>query len=291
MKHVACFLLLLICLIALPGATFIQAEPVELAYFRTATSRTWANPEGSYTGEFHVDADPIHQWVPLLGWVPANSLEGSLLAATGLLMADSYINQDTTSVAINSGCGKIYFIDPDYATCRASATGTVDTTVYWMCGSDRLTGPSNRIYRGYIPINTTSLDDAAILLTANLRITPNTVATGSGASGIDLVSSTQVSPTALTATDYAAIGSVKYATEVATTSLSNNILYDWPMNATGLAAVNKTGYTQLGLRYKNDLDNVQPGGVPPLNNEVYGNVLPVLRLNYDIVYQRGKGMW
>jgi len=73
-----------------------------------------------------------------------------------------------------------------------------------------------------------------------------------------LVSSAPASDTAIASGDYDSLGSTRYADDIPYSSWNAEGRTEWDLNAAGLAAINKTGVTKLGLRIAADLDN-DPG--------------------------------
>ena len=69
--------------------------------------------------------------------------------------------------------------------------------------------------------------------------------------------------------DYANIGTTKYSDDLALASQTydNTTYTTFNMNAAGIAAINKTGITKLGIIIKEDFDNQEP-----TETNVYGNM-------------------
>ena len=64
---------------------------------------------------------------------------------------------------------------------------------------------------------------------------------------VSLIATTPNSPTTLANADYAQFGSTKLASDLTIAGMTDNALNAWTLNADGLAAINKTGITKLGL--------------------------------------------
>lgn len=75
---------------------------------------------------------------------------------------------------------------------------------------------------------------------------------------IALVASTPASNTAIVADDYDQVGTTKLATNIAFASWNLTAYNNFTLNADGLAAISKTGFTKLGTRHENDRANVEP---------------------------------
>ena len=82
---------------------------------------------------------------------------------------------------------------------------------------------------------------------------------------LGLVSSNPASNTAIVNADYSCLGTTRYCdddipiinTNTAQYSTQNN-WFVWPFNATGEAAISKTGITKLGIRDRTDIDAGTP---------------------------------
>lgn len=86
-----------------------------------------------------------------------------------------------------------------------------------------------------------------------------------------LVASSPASNTDIVADDFDQYGSTKFATDGAYASASVNAYFDFSMNATGIAAIAKTGITKLGIRCAADVDNSYPSDADPTGaHGVYG---------------------
>ncbi len=137
-----------------------------------------------------------------------------------------------------------------------SLNATASTTSALRAGDDG----SNRQYKTVVSFDTSAIPDGATILSATLRLRRGTVAgtnpfTTHGTCWVDVQSGGGFSgSTTLQTGDFQAT-----ATAVQAASLSNaaNNL-DWStgsLNAAGLAAINKTGTTQLRVYFALDDDN------------------------------------
>jgi len=144
----------------------------------------------------------------------------------------------------------------DWATVRnaVSGSGTNVGTGYVEAAID--TGAANVKYcaRYLCPIDTSALGSTATITGATLKI----YTAGDAVHNFDavVVATTPASNTAIAFSDYSAFG----------TTLQSNVVqmgaatdYTFTLNATGLLLINKTGYTQIGLRNnKYDIEAQSP---------------------------------
>lgn len=79
---------------------------------------------------------------------------------------------------------------------------------------------------------------------------------------IGITSGTSASDSALADADYAVanFGSTRFATDITIASWSTSAYNDFTLNASGLAAISKTGISKFAWRFSGDIDNVDPGG-------------------------------
>lgn len=73
-----------------------------------------------------------------------------------------------------------------------------------------------------------------------------------------IVSSNPASDSALATTDYANLGTTRFATDIAISAITTTAYNDWTLNATGIAAISDSGITKLGVRLSCDIDNSAP---------------------------------
>jgi len=185
-------------------------------------------------------------------------------AFAGLLPV--FVGTITTFNVNGDGSGRVHATNATYSTARNATTGTAN--------NGNSTRPVNSwdgsqyfVARAFEPFDTSSLDDGATIQdSANtfLRLKGSGVAaTNTDSDSLCIVASTQASNTALVNDDYDNIGSTKYNdTDLShgswnSTAGANN---DMTFNATGVAAISKTGYTPLALRTTKELAGTTPTG-------------------------------
>ncbi len=170
-----------------------------------------------------------------------------------------YLN--STDFFSGSGDGEVQNSNATWSTGHDAATGTFASTAATTpsCYTTIVTGTYN-ISRSFIPFDTSSLQDAAIISAATLKLNVATVNQSVGTSSFALVQTSQASPTALATTDFGSCGSASSPTEGATRLvISTTGSKTFTLNATGLTWISLTSYTLLGMRTGwLDCDNVAP---------------------------------
>lgn len=127
------------------------------------------------------------------------------------------------------------------------------------------------ISRSFLPIDTSGIDDDAIISAALLYLYV-TVATDGDSDGKDymgVVQTSQASPTELVSADYNKCGLVDDPPQGATAIDIGNInvpAYNpWTLNEAGRGWIDKEGYTLLGMREGHDIEDDPPDG----KNNIY----------------------
>lgn len=122
------------------------------------------------------------------------------------------------------------------------------------------------IYRGFFPFDLSGIPAGATILSATLKLYVTAKASGGGGTtannSVCMVASTQASPSALANSDFSQVGSTEWMTRVPFANLTASAYNDFPLNATGIAALQAAiGSTiKLALRSGYDLDNAAPSG-------------------------------
>ena len=131
------------------------------------------------------------------------------------------------------------------------------TNNYFKVGSAESSG--FYISRVSLPFDTSSIPDRATITSATVRLYATSIRNedNDGNDWINVVGTTVASETTLSAPDYSKIGSsINNPTELATridiSTMSSGNYYTWTLNTNGLAAINKSGITKLGLRDGHD---------------------------------------
>lgn len=102
---------------------------------------------------------------------------------------------------------------------------------------------------------------------------------------VDVVASTPASNNNIVNADYSQLGTTKLSTEVLISALTTGQYNEITLNATGIAAISKTGITKLGLRLDCDVDNIEPSwqASAEANIQLYmadGTYPPYLEIEY-----------
>lgn len=100
-------------------------------------------------------------------------------------------------------------------------------------------------------------------ITLNLYVANLSGGFGTISTALSLVNSTPASNSILADSDYGQVGTTRQATDIADGSITSGQWIQFTLNATGIATVKAalpenlgTGIVKLGLRYKEDVDNV-----------------------------------
>lgn len=187
---------------------------------------------------------------------PLTKYSRSLVATTTTKYPDP--DPETTTVDGRTGKGD----STNWATTQTSATGeairTLSNEASEISTRSRRVGTSTyEIHRGYFLFDTSSIDDAETINSATFSLYVLSTSDGDndGQDYIALTSSSPASNTNLVDADYNDLGTTKYATDIDIGSISTSAYNDWTLNATGLAAISKTGVTKLGTREGHDIEN------------------------------------
>lgn len=149
-----------------------------------------------------------------------------------------------------------------WATARAAATGdgVSNTRTDREYARSEFADPTYEIFRLFLPFDSSALDDGATVSAATLNLYGDYIRTADN-DGNDysvVVQTSQASPTALATADYDQVGSTAGSATYDTSVLVEGGWNAFPLNATGLSWVSKTGYTLLGIREGHDMANDAP---------------------------------
>lgn len=170
------------------------------------------------------------------------------------------------------GDGTAYHIDTSWSAARDTMSGGSGGGIpdgwYVTIENDKTGASEYRINRSFLPFDTSSLPDNAIIQSATLNVWPaGRSLHGDSYDYLAVVGPTTQSSTSwLYASDFAACGATSSPTYLSNTTATASTY--WPgtattsvqflLNASGIAAISKTGYTKLGIREGHDIDNVSP---------------------------------
>jgi hypothetical protein len=161
---------------------------------------------------------------------------------------DGYVMRQATSesfATIRAGAGTV-----------AGPSATLGATP-WLRAHASTANTYNDFGRGIYGFDTSPIGGGVIsaaVLSLATNIAPETFL---GDTDVDVVAATPASNNNLVAADFTTLGTTRYATgkAVSTFSSVDGTYNDLTLNATGIAAINGSGYTFLGTRLKWDTDN------------------------------------
>lgn len=151
-------------------------------------------------------------------------------------------------------------VDEAFSTIRAGAgVGSYPTSNELDVGlwGSTTNNQFKNLWRAGYGFNSAALGASAVISAANLSIVLfNPINTGVGALSYGVVGFLPSTNNDFVAADYGNFGTTRLASDIATASLvADGATYnDWALNATGLAFINKVGVTNLGHRFKDDID-------------------------------------
>lgn len=144
-----------------------------------------------------------------------------------------------------------------YSTARGATTGTTSGS---FVGNEKIS-TTYYVYRTFTSLDTSSLPDDAVIESAIVRVTLEGKDTTNDFT-IALTGHTSASDSTLADGDFDNI-TLNSPTEFA--SRSNNVstysnpqTHDFTLNASGIAAISKTGYSKFCFRNSGDVDNTTP---------------------------------
>lgn len=169
---------------------------------------------------------------------------------------------NTTSTFYPSSDGRVYrgVVSETFSAIRAGAGQVIATsgTNYahaWL--SSAATTDRYRVLarNGYV-FDTSSIPDTDDVSNAVLSFMSSASNTLLGDTDVDIVSYSPASDTNIATGDYASgFGTTRYATGIAITAHTHETYTDFTLNATGIAAISKTGNSRFGVRCKWDVDD------------------------------------
>jgi hypothetical protein len=155
------------------------------------------------------------------------------------------------------------------------------------------------IYRNGFIFDTSAIPDNSTITSAKLCLYRSASSTALGDLGLNVVSYTGTS--SFQNPDYQSFGTTIFSTEKLLSTLSTSQYYNWSLNPDGIATINKTGSTALGLRYTPDITNTEPTWIynvlssatfsmseatdyKPVLEVTYANVAPLPQTTYQSRY-------
>jgi hypothetical protein len=174
----------------------------------------------------------------------------------------------------------------------ASAGNTVDDSGVVSLASLRAGGNIDKwklIYRGIFLFDTSSLTNAAVIDSATFSLYATSIDDSHFNQSLSVVSSNPASNTALANGDYATTGTTRFASDIDFGSVTLNAYNDFSLNASGLAAISKTGITKLAVRCSGDVDDSAPAWSDSeacsvlVSTADAGSNMPKLVVNYHLL--------
>lgn len=144
-----------------------------------------------------------------------------------------------------------------YSTARGATTGAASGS---FVGNEKIS-TTYYVYRTFTSIDTSSIPDDAVIESATLQIRLEGKDTTNDFT-IVLTGHTSASDTSLADGDFDNItlnSPTEYANRTSNVSTySNPQTHDFVLNASGITAINKTGYSKFCFRNSGDVDNTSP---------------------------------
>lgn len=124
--------------------------------------------------------------------------------------------------------------------------------------SDETTNEWEDLFRGMFLFDTSALPDSDNISSATFSLFGNGSKWDSSNLAISIVASSPASNTSVAAADFNNFNSTKFASDLDITSWNTAAYNDFALNASGIAAISKTGITKFGTRLDADVSGVAP---------------------------------
>ncbi len=178
----------------------------------------------------------------------------SLVGRKGGPVVQGKVGRTTSTFYPHASDGDIYATGNGWATVHGASTGTVSNSSASELHGFYEGGASDELHRGFYHFDTSAIPDSDVISSATLAMVQTSSFTGSPTGGIVL--SSAASDTSLASGDFNDLGTTEGATRQSIVSSGTTT---WTFNATGLSWISKTGYTKLGLRLGEDIDDSSLG--------------------------------
>lgn len=172
------------------------------------------------------------------------------------------LTDTTTSYYAGAGDGRVGNSGTVWSTVRGASTGddSQDSESYrdnffqtYKSGSTYL------IQRDYYPVDTSGIGSGKQVDSATFNFYLQK-AQDANSSGLTLVPTSQASTSSLATTDFGSVGSTSFGSGTFA-GWTNNAMNSITLNSSGLAAINMTGATKIGVRYTLDFSDTAPTGL------------------------------
>lgn len=197
--------------------------------------------------------------ISVVGKDDKNIVQGKV----GNTVSTFYPNANPESVSVDGFTE--YFVDNGvWSTARDASTATVagdtNTLSYGGGQSNGFPGPDYELDRAFFLFDTSAIPDTDGISSTTLSIYDGTNGNSNTNSiTYHIVSSSPASNTAIGTADHDQIGSTSFGSKALST-FSNNTFANFEFNASGLAAISKTGVSKFAMRSNLDIDNSAPTG-------------------------------
>jgi hypothetical protein len=194
---------------------------------------------------------------------------------TGKLIPSNWIENATYPIRLDasatyySGAGDGRCIAGDRSTWASAQNDTSADWTNYTTGSEGIkvgcsyeAGPLYQIARGFVPVDTSGLDDAAVISAAilNLYVDVQNDGDNDAQAYIVVVQTSAASTSQLVDADYDQCGDsvddpTPWSGQEDISSISAGGYHAWTLNAAGRAGISLTGITELGLREGHDAED------------------------------------
>ena len=180
------------------------------------------------------------------------------ITANFLKNSNGDVFTDTTTTYY-SGAGDGIVQSPystTWSTARDAATGAYAYHTQTNIEGIRLNSGNFSIIRSYFPFDTSGIPDSDVISAATYSVYVHSTPTDtSDAVNIHVAAASQASVSSISTSDFDAVGDTSFGSVPIPTTAGS---IDFTLNASGLAHINKTGYTKLSNRSDRDIDNSPP---------------------------------
>lgn len=178
-----------------------------------------------------------------------------LKTAIGRVFTDT-----TTSFYAGDGDGALVRAGSSWSDATGGTSATSinnDASVY--ININRYSTGAVTLTRGMFPIDTSTIPDTDTISSANFYFSTAAGGASADSTALALCEASQTSTSSLEANDFDNIGTTKLADNIEYSSITGGGTFNFALNATGLALINKTGYTKLAVTTELDRARTDPG--------------------------------
>ena len=248
-----------------------------------------------YSKRLYFAFKPLWYLLHAFDWALMDRVEALTKLSFGFDTLTAYPNPSVETVSVDGYCSN------DQATWAAARSGTAsssindDITQGVFVQNRKVSASQWIVNRAFFLFDTSALTASASISAATFGVVPHD---GAGSTLTDtmtlrIVSSTPASNTAIVVEDFDQIGSVVFASMLASDYVGTGSAYNiFTLDANGRANISKTGISKFGAVGSMDIDNVEPTG----NNQVlcrYADYAgtstdPALVVTYTVVTASGN---